>query len=518
MPARRPPLPLLLFLALLAPCGAPAAAAGGDPPRQKADRDARPRLEIALSPTANLIHWVDNLAGSSSGKTITVYRRYWEERFGPHTSEDRQHLARFARVRSMVIQAAPRLANERGCLPIDEERMTWRQIFKSESMQSRSIEEFAQRLGPRLAAADREAVVACLRHFQPRFDRAFEQMGHARRFRPKLERFLKDGRLTGYLAEVAAFFDVDTASLPPMRISLMALPADGPTHAEADGDDLLIEIRPNDSPQEQIQVISHEATHFIMRRLGVDRIDRLASQSYGAGEAGALVWRYLWEGLPTALGQGVAEARLAPEIFSLFRPWYHIDEIDQFAHAIYPVVSKAMRERRPLEGEVMAALTREIQPTPIFQKARAAEFLMTSFYAAGDGFGPVVATMRAALGTSRDTGSAPGLQDGAVQSLLERYTCLGGVLLVRPTEIARAAALVGMPPLPEETLQRAGRITDAGHGFIIPGRRPGGGLLFMLVAPDVPVAEKVVEAFLARRGIPDRPQVVPTATDPASKP
>ena len=82
-------------------------------PAQDAERaGTAPPLETHVSEVANLIHWVDNLAGSSIGKTAAVYRRYWQERFGAVTAADRAALETFVRIRNLPVPSQARLANE----------------------------------------------------------------------------------------------------------------------------------------------------------------------------------------------------------------------------------------------------------------------------------------------------------------------------------------------------------------------------------------------------------------------
>jgi hypothetical protein len=488
-------------------------------PRVDAAREApyepRLRIETDVSFTTNLVHWVDNLAGTSIGKTMPLYRRYWDERFGPPGEEDRRALAAFARIRNLPIPPAGRaVGNESGCLPVETEGLGWRQIFLAEAMGARSMEQLRRALSPYLAQQDLDDLTASLERFRPRFERVWKDLGHVRRFEGRFDRFLAEGKLTEYLDTLAGFFGVDARTLPPMKISFLGLPVNGPTHAEADGDRLLIEIRPLDAPRDQIQVVAHEASHFLMRSMPISAVDQLASQAYGGGESGALIWRYIWEGLPTALGQGLAEARLSPRTFSPSLRWYHVDSIDRFAKMIFPAVEAAVGGGRRVGDGLMGEIAVLMARSDLMREARPSDLLMTAFYASGAGMSSPMQMLRRRLGLGwRAASPAFDLGDSAGRELLRRYTCLGGVALISAAEIEKASSLDGTPLLPRPMLDRILERAAEGQGVIATGRRMGGGAVYFLVAPGPDGVGRLLEAFSRLRGFPDQPILVTAEPD-----
>ncbi len=473
--------------------------------------DLRPRVEVSVSATGNLIHWVDNLAGSSAGKTTPVYRHYWDARFGIPDDADRRALESFARIRRLAIPIRePGIGNDGGCLPVWTEGLGWRQVFMQETMKAGSIAELRRGLSPWLSEGDLTELVSVLERFRPRFERAWRDMAHVRRFESRLRRWLKEGPMLDYLAEVAAFLEVDPGLGPAMKISLMALPYDGATHAEADGEHLLIEIRPPDDPQDQVQVVAHEATHFLMRLMSARQLDTVARQAHAEREAGALLWRYLWEGLPTALGQGLAEARMGRDGSGLHRRWYHLESVDQAAKLFYPVVSRAFDRRVRLYDGAVAETTRALRDSPLFTRALAIDFLTTAFYAGGEGMAPGLQYLRSRLGLRRDqTTGVFELGDAAGTAAVRRYECLSGVALVRPQELERASALDGSPVLSSEIIRLAKEEAGRGKPVIAAGLRAGGGPVFYLVAPQPEALASLIEAFGKLRGVPAVSVVVP---------
>jgi len=484
----------LILAAMLAPQEPPA-------PRLRIDTD--------VSYTINLVHWVDNLAGSSGGKTIAVYRRYWEERFGPMNDADRAALEAFARIRNMSMPEEGGLENEAGCLPIEAERLSWHQRFLVEAMEAPSVDALLASLSDRLAPDERRRLGSSLERFRPRFDRVWGDMGHVRRFDKRFQRFLAQGDLLRFLDRLAGFFGVDPAAMPPMKISFVALPSDGATHAEADGDHLLIEIRPSDLPADQIQVVAHEASHFLMRRMGPDAIDALARQAYAEGEAGAIAWRYMWEGIPTALGQGLAEATLSPGGFSSSNRWYHIRSIDFLAKAIYEGLAASVRAGETIADGTITRLTRITRGTPLYSDARATDFLRPGFYASGTGMREAMDALRHRLGLTRSEAELGfDLADAEGVARMRRYTCVGGLVLVKPAELEAALAIDAEPLLAAPVAEQVRAGARRGASVIAAGNRAGGGRVYLLVAPDAEAAGRLADALGRLRGTPGAPIVI----------
>ncbi|MGH9869745.1 MAG: hypothetical protein ACREAA_16475 [Candidatus Polarisedimenticolia bacterium] len=469
------------------------------------------RLQTDVSYTANLVHWVDNLAGTSVGKTLPVYRSAWSARFGPLDQRDRQALQEFVRLRMAPIPSGAEVMNRSGCLPVESDVLSWHQKFLAAAMQASSVQELSALLSSPLSTQDAEKLGAVLRHFEPRFRQIWEGLEHVRSFQGRFESFLREGGLPAYLDTLAGFFGVNPADTPPMKVSFIGLPADGPTHAEADGDHLLVEIRPNDRPEHQIQVVAHEASHFLMRRLSAQRVDALAAEAHGQGAAGALIWRYMWEGIPTTLGQGLAEAKLTPATFSTSLKWYHIGTVDRFAKLIYPSVSRAVLDGGTLDGPLMRRLARVVEGSSLFTEATPAEFLMSSFFAAGKDLGAAAEVLQSRMGSGSPPAERFSLEDPRLADLMQRYACLGGVAIVTADELPRLAGLDGGLSLSGRSLRAARDHAARGDGTILTGRRTAGGTVFVLVAPDAGRAAPLLDSFIHMKGLPSSPVDVPIA-------
>lgn len=292
-----------------------------------------------MSWPAALFHWVDSLAGTSGGKTIPAYQRQFVERFGRPAEDDLHHIRRFAEARSAhVVLARERLASREAIPPPPGSAML--ALFCS----SPSVEAALDELSRQLPASEAAAVRAALEHFRPRYERVWEGGRIAREFLERARRDRPTRAALGRLLErIARFFDVDPRKTSPPRLVLVPVPRGFGTHAEAVGRYLLVEIRDGESLADEASPIVHENVHFLWKLIPKERLERLRAAATAHGEGGSRAWQLLHEALPTALGQGVADRALRSD-WSASSRWYHQDDVDAFAKAIFPELLRAIEE------------------------------------------------------------------------------------------------------------------------------------------------------------------------------
>jgi hypothetical protein len=447
---------------------------------------------------ANLVHWIDNLAGSSIGKTVRTYRIYWAGRFGSPTEQEKALLATWSEIRAKpVLRPGAKILNEQGCLPQSEHVPTWRNLFRVRSYEAESVDAFVESMAGDLTPREKQSLREVIETFRPRFDEAWEEMTFLRSFEIRLRRFLAESELRPYLGGVAGFFGVNPDPFPPGRIHLMALPGESGTHAQANGRHLLIEIRPNDTPREQVQVIAHETSHYLWQLLAPERNDAMALQVHETSAAGPVFWRLLREGLPTALGQGLALAEVAPMRFGFQYRWYHTDAHDSFAKAIYPMVASAFRAGEGVEDGVLEEIARRVEGLHAIREAVPVDYLMNVAFISGEGMFPAFREIRSRTFILNNWNYSAYSPEG--EAFLERYGCLNGVVMLGPKEIGDPGALPELFRPPEIAANGSARSS------IRMVRRPGGGVLFYLTAAREEEIPRVAEAFLNLRRLPEEP-------------
>lgn len=283
-------------------------------------------VEFVASFHTGLFHWVNSLAGASDGKTIPAYREQFERLFGKPTSEDMRLLRAFIAVRRLHAEKYGISAMLRAF------------------MEAGTLHEAIVRLGDELPLEDATAVEQTLEHFRPRFADVWRDGLDVHLFLRRVKESGLRGRLSRTLAEVAGFYGVTPPADALPRVTMVPVPGNYGTHAQAVGRFLLLEVRASDGLPEQAQVIVHENAHYLWDLVDPATRARLADAAASMGPRGARAWDLLREALPTALGQGVADRRFQdPFRWSLGRPWYHVEDVDAYAKALYPLIEETLR-------------------------------------------------------------------------------------------------------------------------------------------------------------------------------
>lgn len=299
-------------------------------------------LEMASSYPGALFHWIDCLAGTSIAKTVTAHRLEYHRRFGSFRAVDRAKLSAFAMARRAHASSGRDPASLLG-------------IFCTSGTIDEALAAARTELDPR----GLEAVRSAIEHFRARYDEIWDDGDQTDAFLRLAGSDPTWTQIETFLASMAKFYGVDPASAPPARIALVPVPDGHGTHAQAMGRALMVEIRPGDTLAEQASVIVHENAHFLFDMVPPERRRALEDYAAGYGRAGTTTWTLLREGLPTALGQGVADKTFRPRAWSLRNVWYHITEVDQAAKRLYPLVNHVLANGARLdEGFVQAAIAR----------------------------------------------------------------------------------------------------------------------------------------------------------------
>lgn len=449
-----------------------------------------------VSHVANLFHWIDNLADTSNGRTQPAYYRAWFGRFGPLDEADRGRLATFRaiRLREFKPRRASSDASGDGCLPSEPASPSRRQLLTAAAIQSSSIDDLVLRSRLFLAPEEAEELAGVLRHFASRFDFLWAEFDWLDAFREQFDELLAEPVTRQWIASMARFIGASRALEIPTRFSFVAVPSgEYGSHAEASEHSLLLEIRPRDSVPEQLPVVFHELVHDFERRVSVEERSALAERYLARGYRGAMAYSLLREALPTALGQGLAQLRLAPSSYRPELPWYHLADIDRYAHALLPTVSRAFDEgltfaEIPPE-EVIGALDEiALSSTPPLLFLSEAGFASTA--ALLPGLDPLLADVGGRRQWRVTTDSTEG------RAFLERYGCLPLALL----------STAGDPPAPglEEATGSPPPLTTEAVGALLPLLRSSGAPVLWLYARSAQDVPAVVDAAIALTRWPER--------------
>jgi hypothetical protein len=312
-------------------------------------------VEARTSFPGGLFHWMDSLAGTTVGKTIPAHREEFLRLFGPLTGDDTRHLNAFVAAR------AEHMKMRRELPPSPLPRATGSALLGI-FCRGGSVDAALASAKPELTPESWAGLDAAVRHFEPKYrtvwnggavPQAFIDSARADRLRPRLE---------ALLAKIARFYRVDPTQAPPPRIALVPVPEGYGTHAEAIDGVLLIEIRPRETLSDEASVIVHELSHFLWSIVPAERQQRMAGYVLGLDEASARTYRLLGEGIPTALGQGVADRIFRPRQWSPEAAWYHLIDVDACAHRVYPLVSYALEADQPFDERFLLRFFQQSAP------------------------------------------------------------------------------------------------------------------------------------------------------------
>ncbi|MCP3978425.1 MAG: hypothetical protein GY716_03705 [bacterium] len=289
-------------------------------------------IEVTVSQHAALLHWLDSLTGlqnrgATAGKTIVAHRLQFRNVFGEPTPADIEMLRRFVDARKQGIASAPEGAPH-----------ALTKLFFEASSTEQALAELPSWLGDGARNDLRDAV----QYFKPRYARVWSDGLVVRRFIERSRGYPQRRALQRFLVRLAEFYGVSPRPSPAPTLVLAPVLDGHGTHAQAIGRHLLIEVRPREGLVDEIPPIVHENAHFLFARIPAERLQRLYERAAAAGPAGAEAWQLMLEALPTAVAQGVASSRFRDERFSLEAPWYHLEDVDDYAKTLYPLVRKTL--------------------------------------------------------------------------------------------------------------------------------------------------------------------------------
>ncbi|RMF76214.1 MAG: hypothetical protein D6738_01905 [Acidobacteria bacterium] len=468
-----------------------------------------PRFEIRVAYTASLVHVIDSLSGASPGKTVDLYRRSWLRRFGGFTRQERALLAGWRRVMLAPDRArrVPAEAPPGACVPPPARTVSRRRRLAVAALHADSPAQFLERAAALVSEDELASLRATLERFEPRFRVLWERMAYLEPFAERLRRFLdrRAARETG--RAFVRFFGVPHEDIPA-RLHLVGLLGEqAGTHAEAFGSDLLIEVRPHDDPKDQVQVVFHELAHDLFLRLPAERRAAWSAWFFERGPRGALAWSLSHEALPTALGQGVAERRLARARWRQRNTWYHLQEIDRYAHAIYPIVARAI-ERGETMGPRLASELVEVLDARLVAGTPLMSFFLDGVFAAPPSMDGMLG--RLARDSAVRDAVLVRLGPGDGTAFLARFPCMPLVALLDEAAARRLRAVEpGVPVFVARNVPGA---------RIVPGRRASGAAALWILVRGPDDAPRALERLAKIAGWPDGAIEVRTAPPPADSP
>lgn len=318
------------------------------------------RLEFSADYPASLFHLVDQLSGWQPHSRQPYYFEFWKAQMGLSREDERQ-LERYRGLRKAYALGIPRPAPElRGPLRRSAHSSglaeKWALLFGS----SRELDEVWDKAQYLLDEGDLARLKGVMEHFDRRFRAHWDRDSDF--LRAQLEALRASSALVGaFLDEVAAFYQVDPSFSAVFRTALVWQPDDafsrGHSKAEHLGRLMVVQVPRRPEYADRLGVIAHEFVHELYR----SRSDEVQAELEAAllrehAEHGLLAAQGLNEGLATALGNGEFMRRYRPEEYRRGggAPNYDNPDVDGYARAVMPIVTRALAKKRTLRDEAGA--------------------------------------------------------------------------------------------------------------------------------------------------------------------
>ncbi len=302
----------------------------------------------------NLWWTVNNLRNRASD-----HRKFWDERFGVMDAE-REMLGRFAgavnpyRQRFREWESTPLAAAiERGPMVglFMAASSSLEAVMAAQVTLSEDLGDARNRLHNLLSASDINTVVKTLAHFEPRFSEVWaqaqpRQLAYAQQVQQILNRnaaFVSD-----FLRRAATFYGAPLDEPIEFRVHFLWSPSPQGGLSTLTERHIFCETSQNEDPRRFALSVLHEVCHYLSAaapaRVKHRRTERFLSRGF------YFPVTLVEESLATALAQGCAGKRLAPEWFNSDQPWvsHFGGKVDKVARSLLPLIQKMTDARETL--------------------------------------------------------------------------------------------------------------------------------------------------------------------------
>lgn len=447
-------------------------------------------VEYRASYPANFLWLVNTLAGDAHSNT-EAFQAYWR-RIGCARPDDEAQLAVFRQVRDRYHgEYLPAPSDERFVVPVSPNEGDLHQRCQSIFLSSSTMDEAWSKAEVLLTDADRERLQAVFAHFQPGFEAHWKRCGYLHDYRARFVEYARSHELSALLGDAARFLGVPDQAALPVRVIFLFTPSSQHTYGRAVGRDLVVEVPEGQGPEAQVDVVVHELCHYFYDRGGVEHDAAFMTRFFGTGDRHAgPAWGLLNEGLATAIGEGLAMERLAPDTFTrtLSKPlgWYNDDRIDRFAKALYPDLREAIRAGRTfrdLSPAMLSAYDRALGHRSDDPKTYLASYCLVDGFSRRQGFERYFKQVPPRSVWHSTFASAP--------RMLERYPAQTVVVAAQASDlpaIEASAEAYGISKEQHAALRRYERA-------ILVVRRPVNGYLFLVYGRTPEALDEAMARF-----------------------
>lgn len=332
----------LLLATLLLASGLPSSVAHAQPVR------------VVYREAADAFEILDHVSNWWPGYNEPRYQQFWADSIGVQPGDSIQ-FARYAALRE-------RYYDKRGQGNSQPRRdgsglFTDRLVMQADPLaaafyEAESIPEAIASLGTLVTADEQAFLTAFYAHFRSRVAPLLRQTRErTAASRAATASTLDAPEVAQYLTQVRRWFGVESV---PFTALYVWWPDSLRTSANPHGVHLILRVRPAAADTvNNADVVAHEILHVYAATMDTTRQRTLSATLLDgcAIPAGVRRLAVLEEPIATVLGNMEFRRRFQPRRFQWSRPWYGDDWVDLLARLLYPVITSALQDDRPMGAE-----------------------------------------------------------------------------------------------------------------------------------------------------------------------
>lgn len=469
-----------------------------------------PPLQVRLDAFPNLTYQLDCVADVGIPCSQENYRALWQREL-LRSPRDSALVAQWRSVRARYAQeVVPRPEPGGVTFPLSGrvESLDLDERIRIAGLQSLSAQDYAPRLELLVLPGDGERLLEVVRHFQPRFDAWWrrEAAVAGAPFARATEALLRGERTSRRLAAFARFYGSRLSTGDTLRFVLLYRPelVKESMSGQQIGTRSLVEFVPRDRPEESMDVVIHELSHFLFSRTPAPALAALEARfiALGAGGSGAALSAYnlLDEVLATTFGNGIiARDLVAPARFErrLATPGalYNNPAIDQGAKTTLRWMDGWLDAGRTVSDPEFAPRYVAALDSALGPALRTPQLHLRRAVVIGDErFGvPVGRLFRAAFRPSSTYSREEACCTEATLAEYRANAGLNALFVVRPSELAQLAALGIVSAAQAEEI----RARAASGGAVFAARRGPAASVYVLATPDAAGIQPLLQRLAA---------------------
>lgn len=293
------------------------------------------QVRVRFGEIPNLTYQLDCVSDQPISCSEGNFRELWNREF-LKSDEDRRMIEDWKRLRETYAQDF-KLTDGDG----NNYFVSIFEKLRIAGLQSESVADYSRRLDLLTAPVDRDSFERIVRHFQPRFNDWWrrEAVKSGDEFARQTDLLLRSPRIAVPLRQFYAFYAPVLPENYELTFNLFYIPdyVREPTNGQQIQNYSIAEFQAKERPEERIDVIVHELSHFLFENMSSDNEEALRKRFYDLNRASAIpAYNLLNESLATTFGNGIISRSVTPAAqFSRYagtpKSFYNNEAIDRAA-------------------------------------------------------------------------------------------------------------------------------------------------------------------------------------------